>query len=314
MNVFLAIIIAVVALAILGFAVYALRSVGQSAAREAEARPASPSRPMPLVTDFHVKGETASVFFGVPLGEEEAGDHLTELLSASAVEYVREKVDDGLPLEGVHEIAVYATRNGEPVLLDTVDLPSVGELPAEAPILSRDPEAHDPIEALAAVQSDTSVRPPSDRGDRLEPVSELVVLSGPTEAHLRAIGIDTTSMSLDDLVLGLFRVSGYNVEVGRPGFTGMKSVDPADVFSASRSGSTSLVVVIEHVEGSYPELDDSVLSEFAVAVAQINPQRAMLITDKFGPYTIYERERRDKRTVFVTRERLQGFVDSFGLT
>ena len=46
MNVVLAIIIAFVALAILGFAIYALRSAGQSVSREAEST-AAPTRPMP---------------------------------------------------------------------------------------------------------------------------------------------------------------------------------------------------------------------------------------------------------------------------
>jgi hypothetical protein len=40
----------------------------------------------------------------------------------------------------------------------------------------------------------------------------------------------------------------------------------------------------------------------------------MLITDKFSPYSMYERERRDTRTIYVTRERLQAFADSFGLS
>jgi hypothetical protein len=29
---------------------------------------------------------------------------------------------------------------------------------------------------------------------------------------------------------------------------------------------------------------------------------------------MYEREKRDKRLVFITRERLQAFVDSFGIS
>jgi hypothetical protein len=37
------------------------------------------------------------------------------------------------------------------------------------------------------------------------------------------------------------------------------------------------------------------------------------VTDKFGPYVMYEKERRDPRCRFITRERLQVFVDSFAL-
>lgn len=313
MNVFLAVLVAFLALAILGIAVYAIRAVGQSASNRVDTPSAAPTRPMPQVSDFHVKGSTASVVFGVPLGDEEAGEHLTELLCASAVEYVREKVAEGLPLEGVEHISVSAMRGDQPAYLDTVDLPTVGQLPDEASILRRDPSSHDPIAAVAAVAADSSVAAQSGRTDTLEPVSELVELSGPTEAHLRAIGVDTASMSLDDLVLGLFRVSSYNVDEGRQ-VPALKSAPSANLHWVNRSGASTLVCVVSHEEGSYPELDDQVLSEFAVGVAQASPSQAMLITDKFSPYSMYERERRDTRTIYVTRERLQSFADSFGLS
>lgn len=314
MNVLLAVLVAFLAVAIVGIAFYAIKSAGQAATARAETPSTAPTRPMPLVNAFHVKGDTASVVFAVPLGNEEAGQHLTDLLCASAVEYVRGKVADGLPLDGVEHIAVSAMRGEEPAYLDTVDLPQVGQLPDEAAILRRDPSAHDPIAAVAAVAADSSVSAPPGRSDTLEPVSELVELSGPTEAHLRAIGVDTSTMTLDDLVLGLFRVSGYQVEVGRQGFAPIKSVPAANIYWINRSGTSSLVIVVSHEEGAYPELDDQVLSEFAVGVAQLNPSQAMLITDKFSPYAMYEREKRDKRTIFVTRERLQAFADSFGLS
>lgn len=314
MNVFIAVLVAFLAVAIVGIVFYAIKTAGQAATARAESPSTAPTRPMPLVSAFHVKGDTASVVFGVPLGDEDAGQHLTELLCASAVEYVRGMVSDGLPLDGVEHIAVSAMRGEEPAYLDTVDLPQVGQLPDEASILRRDPSAHDPIAAVAAVAADSSVSAPTGRTDTLEPVSQLVELSGPTEAHLRAIGVDTSTMTLDDLVLGLFRVSGYSVEVGRQGFAPIKSAPAANIYWINRFGTSSLVIVVSHEKGSYPELDDQVLSEFAVGVAQLNPSQAMLITDKFSPYSMYEREKRDKRTIFVTRERLQAFADSFGLS
>jgi len=312
--VFLAILIVVIAVAIVGFAVFALRSAGQSAERNAEDRSSGSAqrRPMPQISDFHVKGQTASVVFAVPLGDDVAGEHLTDLLAANAVEYVRQKVEEGLPLDGVHTIAVSAMRGGVPERLTTVELPDVGELPDEAPILRRDPSLHDPIAAVQAVAADASVATPSGRGDTLESIAELVELSGPTAAHLRTMGVDTSTMSLEDLVVGLFRISGYTVEPGR-GFS-MSSVAAGDIHSLTRGAESSVMVILRHRDGEYPEVEDHVLAEFAVAVAQANPQRALLVTDKFSPYAMYERERRDKRLVFVTRERLQAFVDSFGLS
>jgi hypothetical protein len=265
---------------------------------------------MPKVESFHVRGDTASVVFAVPLGDGPTGHHLTELLAANAVEYVRQKVDEGLPLEGVHRIAVSAMRGDHPEQVTTVDLPEVGELPDEAHILRRDP-THDPIAAVQAVVADTSVSA-SGRSEALEGVGELVELPAPTEAHLRAIGVDLSSMSLEDLVLGLFRASGFTVEGGYPGVA-IPSIDPSDVYRFSRGAERGLLAIVPHVEGTYPELDEKVLAGLAVAVAQANPPRAVMVTDKYGPYAIYERERRDPRLVFVTRERLQGFVDSFSL-
>jgi hypothetical protein len=313
LSVIVAILIFVVALALIGFAVYALRSAGQSATQATEERAAAakPLRVMPKVDSFHVRGDTAAVVFAVPLGDGPPGQHLTELLGANAVEYVREKVDDGLPLEGVHRIAVSAMRGDHPEQVTTVELPEVGELPDEAHILRRDP-AHDPIAAVQAVAADTTVSSSSGRSETLEGVGELVELPAPTEAHLRAIGVDLSSMSIEDLVLGLFRASGFTVEAGYPGVS-IPSIDPKDIYRFSRGAERGLLAIVPHVDGTYPELDEKVLAGFSVAVAQSNPPRAVLVTDKYGPYAVYERERRDPRLVFVTRERLQGFVDSFSL-
>jgi hypothetical protein len=313
LPVIVAILIFVVAIALIGFAIYALRSAGQSATQATEERAAAarPLRVMPKVDSFHVRGDTAAIVFAVPLGEGPPGRHLTELLGANAVEYVREKVDDGLPLEGVHRIAVSAMRGDHPEQVTTVELPEVGELPDEAHILRRDP-THDPIAAVQAVAADTTVSSSSGRSETLEGVGELVELPAPTEAHLRAIGVDLSSMSIEDLVLGLFRASGFTVEAGYPGVS-IPSIDPKDIYRFSRGAERGLLAIVPHVDGSYPELDEKVLAGFSVAVAQSNPPRAVLVTDKYGPYAIYERERRDPRLVFVTRERLQGFVDSFSL-
>jgi hypothetical protein len=313
--VLIVLIVAVIAIAIIGLVVMALRSVGQSGGQASSGsgrRGTSPRRSMPPVRDFHVRGETASVYFGVPLGDAEAGAHLTELLAANAVEVVRDKVDSGLPLDGVNHIAVFALRGDLPELLTTVDLPSGGELPDEAPILSRDPKTHDPIGAVQAVAADVSVAKPSGASDALEPVVDLVELSGPTEAHMRSLGIDTSSMSLVDFAVGLLRVSGYQVDPGPSGFS-LPSVGGGKVFRASRGADTAILAIVEHADGEYPELDERVLAEFSVAVAQASPKRAILVTDKFGPYAMYERERRDKRLVLITRERLQAFADSFEL-
>lgn len=309
------VILVVVIVTLAGVILLAIRSRAEQAESAAEMRTDSDpiqTRPQPIVADFHVVGDTASVKYQVPLGDGEAGDHLTNLLAASAIEFVRTKVREGLPLDGVAKVAVYAARSDDWELLRTVTLPSAGELPEPSPLVTLDGETHDPIAAVQAVAADASVAAPAERTDTLPPVKDFIELSGPTEAHLRSIGVDTSVMSLGDLVLGLLRVGGYHIEVGRAGVA-VSSVDTEDIYSISKDGRSSLLVLLRHETGSYPELDEQVLAEFSVAVAQLKPHQAILVTDKFSPYSMYERERRDDRLVFVTRERLQAFVDSFGL-
>lgn len=313
MQVVIVILGIVIAVAIGGFAIYAVRSSGQIAEVQTGQPRTRERRPLPPVESFHVRGDTASVVFSVPLGDDQAGQHLTHLLEASAVEFVRDKVDAGLPLEDVHKIAVSAMRGPNSELLATVDLPSAGELPEPAPIVAHDPDSHDPIAAVQAVVSDETVSTPERRSDTPEPVARLVELSAPTEAHLRATGVDPDTMSLTDLAVGFLSASGYTVTPSRSGFS-MPSLGPDSVFSFTRGADSGVLAIVAHTPGEYPELDESVIAQFSVAVSQANPRRAILITDKFGPYGIYERERRDPRLVFVTRERLQSFVDSFDLT
>lgn len=314
MDIVIVVVVIVIAIALIGLIVFLLKSVGQSAEQSIDERAASatPRRPSPAIASFHVRGDTAAVVFAVPLGTSEAGHHLTDLLAANAVEHVREKMQAGLPLEDVRHIAVSAMRGDTAEVLTTIDLPNVGELPDVSPILGRDTVVHDPIAALEAVAADSTIAPPSHDREGLEPVTQLVELSAPTEAHLRSMGVDPSSMALRDLVTGLIAVAGYRIDEGRRAPT-MTRVPTDDVHWIARGGDTAVLAILEHVDGSYPEVDDAVLGEFAAIVAQASPKRGIFVTDKFGPYSMYDRERRDKRLVFVTRERLQSFVDSFGL-
>jgi len=306
------ILVVVVAIAVIAFVVKGRGGTSESSQGAVAEASAVQRKPMPLVTSFHVNGDTASAAFTVPLGSAEAGQHLIDLLCASAVEYVREKSLEGLPLDGLAHIEVSAMRGDSPEVIGTVDLPDVGVLPEMDASLFVS-SADDPIASLAAVVADSSVAKPSGDSSGLAPVNEFIELTGPTEAHLRAIGVDPATMSLDDLVLGLMRISSYDVHVGRTGFTIGEEHGRAGLYGVTRGGKSTVLVTLMHEEGSHPELDERALSEFAVGVAQTKPDQAILVTDKYSPYSMYEMEKRDKRLVFVTRERLQAFVDSFGV-
>lgn len=312
MNIVTIIVFVVVAIAIAALLVVATKSFGQIAGQAVAPAPTLPQRPAPIVTEFHVQGDTARAVFSVPLGDAPAGEHLSELLCANAIEYVRTRKADGLPLDGVHYIEVSAMRGDDPEVICTVDLPGAGELPDPRLNVLVELE-HDPIAHVASVVADATVSTSAPKTKTLEPVSEFIELSGPTEAHLRSIGVDPTTMDLKDLVIGLLRVSGYEVTVGRTGIS-VGSDDKASVYGLTRGGQNTVLTIYPHEVGSYPELDEKILSRFAVGVAQINPDVAIFVTDKYSPYAMYEREKRDKRLVFITRERLQAFVDSFGIS
>jgi hypothetical protein len=312
----LIVVFILIAVVILGGAIYAIKAVGASASgasdQGSDARSSAGVSLLPEVTDFHVKGDTASMVFNVPLGESEAGQHLVDLLSAAGVEHIRELVDDGLPLDGVARITVSAMRNGSPEQIATVELPEVGTLPSPADMPELHSVEHDPVAVLAAVVADESVTSAPASTGTLESVSSFLELTGPCEARLRAAGVDTSTMSHSELCRGLMRIGGYIIDDAAPQAS-LSSAPEAEVFSVTRAGQRMQIVVLSHVEGEYPEVDDRVLAELSVLAASPNVDKVMLITDKFSPYSMYDREKRSDSVVFVTRERLQAFVDSFGL-
>ena len=312
MSVAVVIVFVVIAMAVIAILIGGMKAFGQSAERSAARTSLPPKRVEPLVTDFHVNGDTAKALFSVPLGDGPPGEHLTDLLGSRAIEYVRRRTADGLPLDGLRHIEVSAMRGDSAEVVCTVDLPEVGVLPDAVESVLVEP-SHDPIAAVAAVVADSSVVAQTQSTQALTPVASFVVLSGPTEAHLRSIGVDPETMSLEELVIGLLRVGGYQVSDGKEGFS-LGADETAAIFSLQRSGQTTVLAILEHVDGTHPELEEKVLSRFAVGVAQTNPDVAILVTDKYSPYAMYAREKRDKRLVFITRERLQAFVDSFGIS
>lgn len=307
----------IIAVVILAAAIYAIKAFSQSgvgaAPKASQQKTGTGFSLRPEVTDFHVKGDTASMVFNVPLGDSDAGQHLIDLLSLASIEHLRELAADGLPLDGVARIAVSAVRDGEPEQVTVVELPEVGTLPAHSDMSDLHPVEHDPVAVLAAVVADESVKSAPTSSGALEPVSQFLELTGPSEARLRSVGVDTSAMSHSELCRGLLRIGDYVINDAAPQAS-LATAPDAEVFSVTRAGQRLQVVVLSHVEGDYPEVDDRVLAELAVMASQANVDKVMLITDKFSPYSMYDRERRSDAVMYVTRERLQAFVDSFGLS
>ncbi len=75
-----------------------------------------------------------------------------------------------------------------------------------------------------------------------------------------------------------------------------------------------MVRVVDHNEGEYPELGEQAITGFLFDFASSGASRGLLVTDKYCPFSVYERERRDPRVRFLSRERLQQFVDAAAMS
>lgn len=257
------------------------------------------------VADFHVQGEEAIVVFDVPLSEED-DPVLNELLVDEAIEVVREKRHT-LPIDGVTVVVVRAGR-GETREVGRRELPAVGELPppVESMGLSLANIAHDPFAAPFEEETDHSVVYETKTdvpSDELGPIVDELKLPTGLERGLRAIGVDPDQVSAPDLVLALLRMFGYGVtEHTMPG-----------TYMVTKDGLSTYILTVPHKKGEHPELDESTCKRFIAEFASSGADRGLLLTGKYGPFMIHDIEARQPNIRFITRERIQGFIDWMAL-
>lgn len=278
-------------------------AVGLATARdlfEAEAGHRAP------VESFHVVGEEARVTFDVPLDDED-DEVLNDLLVGEAVEVVRQKKHT-LPIDEVHEIVVFAGRDSVREVGRT-KLPSPGELPP--PLvdtgLSLNHIAKDPFAAPFddersdhGVAYETRADVPEDELPSLR--EDLKIPKG-LDRGLRALGTDPDQLNGPDLVIALLRMFGYSVtEQAYPGS-----------YMAVKDGVSTYIATDGYEKGDYPELDDSVIRRFLADFGSSAADRGMLISDKYAPFKVHEIEANQPKVRFITRERVQRFVDSMAL-
>lgn len=262
------------------------------------------THPRPELESFHVRGNEALVTFNVPFPDE--GDEvLSDLLVGEAIEVVREKRHN-LPISDVTEVVVFAGReNQREVGRKSLETPGVlPPMSRMTDILNLHTIGHDPLAAefdSGPIAVPETVQPTTT--DDLAPLSDAVRLPRAVETGLRTQGVDPEKMTAGEMVIGILTLFGYSVT---PGIA-------EGHFMAARGGSTTLIVTDPYAEGDYPEVEENTIRAFTVAVGQTTANRAMLVSEKFAPFSIYEMERRDPRIRFITRERLQKFVDSMAL-
>ncbi len=262
----------------------------------------SPGSRAPVV-DFHVSGRQAMVTFDVPLDDED-DEILNELLVDEAVEVVREKRHQ-LPITDVHEVVALAGR-GKVREVGRTKLPNPGVLPPPPPVslLHLGNVTHDPFTAenstehAAAYETKASV--PSDD---LPPIGEELRIPKGLQRGLRATGVDVETASGAEIIVGLLQLFGYSLDTS----SGTGS------YTAHKGGETTLFVVDPYQTGDHPEVGEETIRAFAGRFSMSGANRGVFVSEKYAPYAIYEVEKREPRIRFLTRERLQEFIDSMAI-
>lgn len=270
--------------------------------RNQETRAVEPVRKAP-VAKFHIVGNEARVTFDVSLDDED-DEILNELLVDEAIEVLREKKHQ-LPISDVQVVVVFAGRDKVRELARS-KLPSPGVLPPPPPVsllhlgnVARDPFAADSSPAPAAAYETKAAVP----ADELPSIGEELKIPKGLERGLRATGVDVKSANGSDIILGLLQLFGYNLDTS----------SGEGVYTATKGGEVTLVAVDPYQAGDHPEVDEGAIRAFTGRFSMSGANRGVFVSDKYAPYMIYDVERREPRIRFITRERLQEFIDSLAI-
>lgn len=310
MPTLIAVIIAVVVL--VAFAVLAGRR-GREIRDQAKAELAGDgapildvSSPRPVVIEFHVVGEEARVTFDVPVPDGDVDEVLADLLVSEAVEVTREKAET-LPIDQVTKVVALAGRGGPPRAVGSRDLEFPGQLPpalGSDHLLQFSKIGFDPLDQqFSGDSAQAGFEAPTNRGDELGPIGPELRLPRAVEVGLRSQGVDPETMSSGELVRTMLALFGYSVSGG----------EKPNTYFSDKGGQRTYIREEPHESGGYPELEEGSMTQFIFDFTSSGADRGLLVTDKYGPFEVYERERREPRVRFVTRERLQKFVDALAL-
>lgn len=251
--------------------------------------------------DFHVRGDTAVVSFDVDAPGGVVDPVLADLLVKRAIDAVRDRRARGLPLEDVTAVRVLCKDGGQYVETVTSDLvePGTASFPDPQPELVEADEV-DPLHHLAETLTASGIGAVVTTGDELPPLGSELRLTDDLVEALRERGVERSAMTVSELTKSLLSLAGYTL---RPGSS-------AGTYMASRAGTETYLAFVDHEIGSYPELSEAAIDSFLAGFYLSHADKGLLFSDKFSPYLVYEKERHDDRVRFITRGRLQTFVDS----
>ncbi len=262
-----------------------------------------PLAPLPNLEDLSVSGDAIRVTFRVPM----VGDDpiLSNLLRYYALEAVR-RARQTLPLEGLDRVEVFVLHRGQSKKVGSVEFDAPGKLPEDVPvpeIVALSTAMEDPLDSDFVTSKGSSAPSRHAEGETLAPLGSFLAIPAKAEAALRLQGVDPREMTAGELVRGILALRGYTVSPG----------GDAHTHHARKGAATVLVREIPHSPGGYPELSEKDMHRFVMDKARSRMARGMLVTEKYGPFSVYDLERRNSRIRFVTRERLQKAIDALAL-
>jgi hypothetical protein len=245
------------------------------------------------------------VYFEVPLPPGGADEVLRDLLVHEAIVVVGEKRSNDLPISDVTEVKAFGKTDTGFREVGSRTLETPGVLPdiLIADLIPRAAAGFDVADIGSALPTQAPEVGDVSVPETLGHIGSELRLTARLEAGLRTMGVDPAQSSAGDIVIGLLRLGGYDV----------RSTGDA-TFMASRAGVRTYITVVDHTEGSYPQLEDGEIDAFTFGFASSGADTGILVTDKFSPYAVYDKERRNPKTRFLTRERIQAFVDAMGVS
>lgn len=258
----------------------------------------------PKVLDFRVEDTDAIVTFDVPVPDGPIDEVLSDILVNEAVEVTREK-SLTLPIAQVTSVVAMAAdrRMGDRSLEHPGILPEpigITHLPQLSKI------GVDPVEGqFKDEESDAGfVAPSRGRSDHLGPIGDELRIPKAIEVGLRSQGIDPATMTAGELVRTVLVLFGHAIKPG----------ERDNTYVTTRAGQKTFLREDTYVEGGHPELTESVIDEFMFGFRSSGADHGLLVTDRYAPFNVYEKERREPRVRFVSRERLQKFLDGAALS
>lgn len=262
-----------------------------------------PLSPLPNVKDLSVSGDLIRVTFGIPMVRDDP--IMADLLTYYALEAVRRE-RRRLALEGLEGLEVFVSHQGRVKMVGSVAFDEPGRLPENMPvpeIVKLSEAVDDPLDKDFKAPAASKGSGGHAEGERLAPLGAILKIPAKAESALRVQGVDPANMTAGELVRGILALRGYSVTPG----------PDAHTHHARKGSSTVFVREVPHTPGAYPELLEADMNRFVMDMLKSRMARGMLVTDKYGPFSVYRLERRDPRIRFVTRERLQKAIDALAL-